>query len=231
MKFIPIPDPRKGVTKEQLVDLRSMGILPGVLGAYASVAHFAGEGGIGTPSEGMTPKYWRDNSTIWNPKETYTYTMLERSPDMPSLFVAVPLNFSDPMWSIFSQEVANFYRQYAAHFPAIPRLATLTVNRFEAGRINFAAKGTPADYPLGVDGRFPANCALRFNPQTGEPEAFNFEDYVRTYPIDWTPKAPPVPGSGGKLSDEELVGAVSGALASLTNIKDKAAAIRALANR
>lgn len=225
MKFIPIPDPRKGVTKEQLVDLRSMGILPGVLGAYASVAHFAGEGGVGMPSEGITAKYWRDNSTIWNPRDSYTYTMLER--DANGNFAQAPLNFSDPAWSIFSQEVANFYRQYAAHFPAIPRLVTLTVGRFEAGRINFAAKGTPADYPLGVDGRFPANCALRFNPQTGEPEAFNFEDYTREFPLDWTPRSI----STGALSDEELVGAASGVLASDLNLKAKAAAIRALVNR
>lgn len=231
MKFVPIPDPRKGVTKEQLADLRSMGILPGVLGAYASVAHFAEQGGIGMPAEGGMPKYWRDNSTIWNPKETYTYTMLERSSDMPSLFVAVPLNFSDPMWSIMSFEVANFYRQYAAHFPTIPRLVKRTMDRFEAGRINFAAKGAPADYPLGVDGGFPANCAVRFNPETGAPEVFNFEEYGREFPIDWTPKLPAVPGTGGKLSDEELVGAASGALESSMSVKDKAMAIRALANR
>lgn len=230
MKFVPIPDPRKAVTKEQLADLRSMTVLPGTLGAFASVSHFAEAGGIGMPSEGSTPKYWRDNATIWNPsRQVYEYTMLAR--DSAGNFVQAPLNFSDPMWSIFSHDVANFYRQYAAHFPVTPKLIRVTTDRFEAGRINFASKGTPADYPLGTDGGFPANVALRFNPQTGEPEAFNFEEYVREFKFDWTPKAPPLPGSGGSLSDEELVGATSGLLASPLPIKEKAAGIRQLANR
>ncbi|MBL8213049.1 MAG: hypothetical protein JNK87_20200, partial [Bryobacterales bacterium] len=132
---------------------------------------------------------------------------------------------------IMSFGCANFYRQYAAHFPVIPKLVRKTMTRFDASRINFATKGIAEDYPLGVSGGFPANVALRFNPQTGEPEAFNFEEYVREFPFDWTPKAPPLPGSGGRLSDEELVGATSGLLASPLSIKEKAAAIRQLANR
>ena len=231
MKFIAIPDPRRGaVTKEQLAELRSMAVLPGTLGAFASVAHFAEVGGVGLPSEGPTAKYWRDNATIWNPsQETYEYVMLER--DANGNFAQAPLNFSDPVWEILSFGCANFYRQYAAHFPVVPKLVRKTMPRFDAGRINFAAKGIAEDYPLGVSGGFPANVALRFNPGTGEPEAFNFEEYVREFPFDWTPKAPPVPGSGGKLSDEELVGATSGLLASPLSIKEKAAAIRQLANR
>jgi len=230
MKFIAIPDPRKGVTKEQLADLKSMAVLPGVLGAFANTAHFAEQGGIGMPSEGLGPKYWRDNSTIWNAaRQSYEYTMLER--DGGGNFVQAPLDFSGAMWEILSPSAANFYRTYAGHFPIIPKLTRVTMDRFGAGRLNFASKGIAADYPLGVDGGFPANCAVRFNPETGAPEVFNFEEYGREYPIDWTPKLPSLPGTAGKLSDEELVGAASGALASSMSTKDKAAAIRALANR
>ena len=77
----------------------------------------------------------------------------------------------------------------------------------------------------------PAPVALRFNPQTGAPEAFLFEEYVREFPFDWTPKAPPLPGSGGRLSDEELVGATGSIVSSPMTTKDKAAAIRQLASR
>jgi hypothetical protein len=230
MQFIAIPDPRKGVTKEQLAALRSMAVLPGSLGAFASTAHFAEQGGVGMPSEGIGPKYWRDNSTIWNAsRQSYEYTMLER--DGSGNFVQAQIDWSAEYWSIMSYSACNFYRTYAGHFPIIPKLVKVPMDRFTAGRLNFAAKGIPADYPLGVDGGFPANCAVRFNPETGAPEVFNFEEYGREFPIDWTPKLPAVPGTGGKLSDEELVGAASGALASSMSVKDKAMAIRALANR
>lgn len=226
MKFVAIPDPRKGVTPEQLADLRSMAVLPGTLGAFASVADFANKGGIGMPAEGNTPKYWRDNSTIWNPgRETYNYTMLAR--DTQGNPQRMGLDWSSSVWSILSPSACNFYRTYEGHFPQIPALISVPMFRVEAGRFNFAAKGTPADYPLGVDGGFPANCAVRFNPETGDPEVFNFEEYCREFPIDWRPKLP----SSRTLSDEELVGAASGVLASNMEIKAKASAIRALVNR
>ena len=230
MKFIAIPDPRKGVTKEQLAELKSMAVLPGALGAFANTAHFAEQGGIGMPSEGLGPKYWRDNSTIWNSaRQSYEYTMLARGTD--GNFVQTAIDWSADYWSILSPAAANFYRTYAAHFPVIPKLVRVTMDRFAAGRLNFAAAGTPADYPLGVDGGFPANCAVRFNPETGAAEVFNFEEYGREFPIDWTPKLPPTPGAAGKLSDSELVGSVGGVLASPMSDKDKAAAIRALVNK
>jgi len=233
MKFIPIPDPRGGtVTKEALADLKALAVLPGTLGAFASVSHFAEAGGIGLPSEGMTAKYWRDNATIWNPaQQTFDYVMLER--DASGNFVRAALDFSDPMFEILSFSAANFYRQYAAHFPVIPRLVRKSMTREEAGRINFAAKGVAADYPLGAGtgSSFPTNVALRFNPQSGAPEAFLYEEYLREFPFDWTPKAPPVPGSGGRLSDEELVGATGSIVSSPMTTKDKAAAIRQLASR
>lgn len=230
MKFVPLPDTRKGVTKEQLAELRSMGVLPSSLGAFANLAHFAEVGGLGMPAEGPGPKYWRDNATIWNTtRQEYEYVVLDR--DMNGRWLSTTIGSPSKVWSILSPSAANFYRTYAAHFPTIPELVSLRMSREAAGSINFAAKGIPEDYPLGVDGGFPANCALRFNPTTVEPEVFNFEDYTRAFPINWEPTLPAIPGTGGKLSDEELVGAANGALASTMSMKDKAAAIRALANR
>jgi hypothetical protein len=242
MKFISIPDPRKaGMTKESLVELKHLGVIPSNIGAFASVAHFAEAGGMGMPSEGTTAKYWRDNSTIWQPdRSEFLYVMLERNPD--GSFVRMPLNFSDPSFEIYSSGTANFYRQYATHFPFIPRLVAKAMPRYEAGRFNLAATGVAEDYPVGIylndptgsNGlrpTFPSNIALRFNPQTGTPEAFLWADYIREYPFDWTPAAPPAPGMPGRLSDDELVNAASGVIASPMAIKEKAAAIRYLGSR
>lgn len=242
MKFVPIPDPRKGtVTKESLADLRQLGVIPASIGAFASLVHFGEAGGIGIPSEGSTAKHWRDNATIWQrERDKFPYIMIERNAD--GSFARLPLNFSHSSFEIFSPGTANFYRQYAKHFGFIPKLVTRTFERYEAGRINFAAAGTAEDYPLGTffddptasggkRASFPSHVALRFHPQTGQPEAFVWEEYVREYPMDWTPVTPPEPGSGGKLSDEELVSAATGILSMKLGIRDKAVALRELIAR
>ncbi|MCC6344192.1 MAG: hypothetical protein IT166_18460 [Bryobacterales bacterium] len=242
MKFFPIPDPRSGgVTKQMLADLRQAGILPNNIGAFASEQNWIEATGVGAPSDGAEAKYWRDNATIWqNTTDTFRYLMIDRAPD--GGITRMPLNFSDSTFSIYSLETAQFYRQYAKHFPVIPRLVLKTMNRYDAGRMNFSP-GPPVDYPLGIlladptgplegfRATFPSNMALRFNPQNGQPEAFYWADYVREYPFDWTPTVPAAPGGVQKLSDEELVSAAGGIVGSAMTVKEKALAIRQLAAR
>lgn len=192
MKFFAIPDTRAGaVSREALAALQQCNIIPHQIGAFASDQHWIQAVGVMPPTEGSGPKYWRDNSTIWNPsKETFEYVALDRNPD--GSIVKMPLNFSDSTFEIYSPGTANFYRTYAQLFPFIPRLVIKQMTHFDAGRLNFSS-GAPEDYPLGattgdayVKTSFPSNMALRFNPQTGQVEAFYWEEFVKEVPIDWT---------------------------------------------
>ncbi len=232
MKFYAIPDARAGaVTKEMLSALQQCNILPHQMGAFASEQHWIQSAGVMPPLEGSGAKYWRDNSTIWNPaKETFEYVVADRNPD--GSYAKMPLNFSDSTFEIYSQGTANFYRTYAQLFPVIPRLVKKQMSRFDAGRLNFGA-GVPEDYPLGVPTgdpyvktSFPSNMALRFHPQTGQVEAFYWEEFVKETPIDWTPKI-----VTKTWSDEELVNAITGLLGTPLGLKEKAAAIRQLAGK
>jgi hypothetical protein len=231
MKFYPIPDPRRSaVSREMLSDLRKVGIIPQSIGWFANEQHWIEATGVGAPSDGPA-KYWRDNATIYSPQEQYTYYALDRNSDGSyrrlNLSSQLPSDgYSDATFNVLSYSTANFYRTYAQHFPSIPRVIARSMNRYEAGRLSFAA-GPAEDYPLSL----PSNMALRFNPQSGHPEAFFWEEYTRAFPIDWTPKLPPLPGTPGRLTDEELVSILSGILESQMNLKEKAAAIRQLAAR
>ncbi|MCZ2149502.1 MAG: hypothetical protein LC126_17225 [Bryobacterales bacterium] len=242
MKFFPIPDPRNGgVTKQMLADLQQAGVLPHNIGAFASEQNWIEATGVGAPKDGEGAKYWRDNATIWqSTTDAFQYLMIDRAAD--GGIARMPLNFSDSTFRIYSLETAQFYQQYAKHFPVIPRLVLKTMNRYDAGRLNFSS-GAAVDYPLGIlladptgpmagfRATFPSNMALRFNPQSGQPEAFYWADYVREYPFDWTPAAPVAPGGVQKLSDAELVSAIGGVVGSAMAVKDKASAIRQLAAR
>lgn len=240
MKFYPIPDARTApVTPEMLTDLVTANIIPHNIGAFATTQQFLDATGVAIPpQEGTGAKFWRDNATVWRPNvDQFPYVMLDRNPD--GTIFRMPLDFSDMTWNYYSNGTANFYRQYAKHFPVIPRLVKKVLNRFDAGRMNFSDSYT-VDYPLGIitddppldGGRpFPSNMALRFSPQTGRVEAFYWDQYVREYPIDWSVTVPAVPGSVSKLSDVELVNAVTGLLAARMPVKDTASAIRQLATK
>jgi len=239
MKFFSVPDPRTGaVTRQMLTDLQQANILPHNIGAFASQQHWIEAVGTGAPSDGSGAKYWRDNSTIWRASaDRFQYLMLDRNSD--GSFVRMAMNFSDPCFTVLSLETANFYRQYAKHFPVIPRMIIKTMSRYDAGRLNFGS-GIAEDFPLGIleedptgpangfRASFPSSMALRFNPQTGQPEAFYWEEYVREYPFDWTP-AGLGSSSAQRLSDDELVASVTGLVASSMAVKDKASIIRQLA--
>lgn len=240
MKFYPIPDPRNGViTKEMLADLKQASVIPHNVGTFASGLHWIEAVGVGQPMEGSTRKLWRDNSSIWNPNGPFDYLMLERGSD--GNFLRWPLNFSDPAFDYLSSGAATFYHQYAPHFPVIPHLIARNFSRYDAGRMNFGG-GIAEDYPLGIflsddtgpvpGGRrvtFPSDMALRFNPQTGQPEAFYYQEYVKENPMDFTPYLPPF--GSRRLSDEEMLSAIEGLLDSHLAIKEKADVIRQLVGR
>lgn len=248
MKFYRIPDARTpgGATPEMIADLKSTKIIPGNIGAFASEQDWISQTQVGAPSDGLGPKFWRDNATIYGVyRETYDYLTIGRNQDgsITKLDLRTPNGFSDETWFHYSPSTARFYRQYLQHFPLIPTLTRRTLSRYDARRMNFTAKPgstTPAeDYPLGIflgdpssDNRvpsFPSNMALRFNPQTGITEAFYWEEYVREFPFDWTPTVPAMGGSGPKLSDQELVATVQFILTGQESIAAKASAIRQVA--
>ena len=83
MKFFAIPDTRAGaVGREALAALQQCNVIPHQIGAFASDQHWIQAVGVMPPTEGSGAKYWRDNSTIWNPsKETFEYVALDRNPD------------------------------------------------------------------------------------------------------------------------------------------------------
>ena len=177
MKFYTLLDVNRPetLTEENLKGMRTLNLMP--VQAYVSLAHFAKEGGQGLPAEGDDPKFWRDNSALaWQDGKARQYVYISRQP--------WAINFSDSgAMSIFSQTATNFYREYADHFPSIPKPIRRQETWEEAVRINFASTGKPAEFPLAVatgDGlattTFPANVALRFNPTTGLAEAFLIEE-------------------------------------------------------
>lgn len=223
MKFYPLPDARGVVTREQLQDLAIAGIVQRSIGAFASPQHWHEVAFLAPPAEGETAKYWRDNSALWKTADQ-SYLMLAR--DGAGGFSKVKFNLSDVAFRYYSPVAAIFYNKYQSHFPVLPRLVRVTMEASEARRLNLAAPGPSRDYPVGIftdetTHSFPANMALRFNPQNGQPEAFYIEDYVREFPLtSATPK---------KLSDFELVGAVEEIIESKTmTLPQKAEAIRAL---
>lgn len=238
MKFFPIPDARKGaVTKEMLVNLQQANVIPHNIGMFASDAHFIEAVGVMPPQEGAGRKLWRDNATIWQPSRAeFSYVMIERG--TTGEFNKVDLTaegdrmgFSDPSFEIYSLGTANFYREYIKHFPLVPRLVLRGMTRNDAMRLNFSA-GTAEDYPLGMPTgdeiahtTFPSNMALRFNPQTGQPEAFYWEEYVREF------RPETEVSTSLKLGDEELVNVVTGVILAKMTVKEKALAIRQLAGR
>lgn len=230
MKFYPIPDPRAGaVTKEMLADLAQTGVMPRNIGAFASQQHWLEATHIGFPAEGAGAKYWRDNSAIWRSDEYFQYLMLDRNPD--GTLVRLPFNLSDSTFRYYSPVAAQFYNHYRQQFPFLPRLVVKRIRRADAVRLNIS-EGPSEDYPLGVftdetTHSFPSNMALRFHPQTGQPEAFYIEDYLKEFPIEYTQTIK----TGQRLTDDELVGAVSGVVGSNLTVQSKAAAIRQLANR
>lgn len=235
MKFYPIPDPHSGaVTPQMLADLQQIGILPRNIGAFANANHWQSVSPVLPPTEGTGAKFWRDNATLWDSREQYSYLMLARNAD--GSYANMPVD-SVPNGEIYSPSTVTFYREYQTHFTRIPSFVVKTMARGDAGRINFA-QGQTVDYPLGIHlenddtapgGRratFPTNMALRFNPQTGLVEAFYVEEYVKANPLDYTPRDP---NAGKRLSDGELVSAVSIVLGTTLDVAKKAAAIRQLA--
>ncbi|MBI4906506.1 MAG: hypothetical protein HY820_22950 [Acidobacteria bacterium] len=235
MKFYPIPDPRSGaVTPQMLADLQQIGILPRNIGAFANAFHWQSVSPVLPPLEGSGPKFWRDNATLWDQRSTYDYLMLARNAD--GSYASHPVD-SVPNGDIYSLQTVNFYREYGSHFSRIPSFVVKTLAREDAGRLNFSA-GQTVDYPIGIyldndptaaNGRratFPPNMAMRFNPQTGQAEAFFVEEYVKAHPLDYTPRDP---NAGRRLSDGELVSAVGLVLGTTMEVAKKAAAIRQLA--
>lgn len=208
MEFVPI----NSSSAESIKAVRRMGCIPGNVYAYASPEDFIAQSGVGPPQDDCPRKFWRDVSAIWRgqgaPDYKLRYVGLAR--DASGDYVRELVDFSDESFRFYSQHAANFYRLYASHFRRIPKLRMFFMTPEHARKMNFEKTTVaPSELPIADiadDGThsFPPDIALRFNPTTGEPEAFRWPEYVQAYPLDWTPRII----DGTNLTDEEAIAAV-----------------------
>lgn len=235
MKFVPIP--RFPCTAEELADFRALVFMPRNIGAFPIQQVVAGT----IPSAGPTVKPWRDNAAVWNPgQQSFTYTVQRgevnlrlrpRQGDAGN--VIVDAEGITEIETVYSMQATRFYhdrfiKSGGREFARIPKLVQVTIDRAEAQRLNIATPPTAVEveWPIAVptgDAQIPTtinpDVAFRYNPQTGRVEAFSITEYDREFPL--------VVGSG--MSDQELVDAVAGILASGMSITEQAKAIRMVA--
>lgn len=199
LKFVPLPDPSypETLVQENIDILKRWGIIPQEIFAVASRRNW---GLLGTgvfPEEGSQPKYWRDDSVVnagdaASGKYYYLFLAGETSVKRSNTEAA---GFSHPVFEIYGQHTAQFYRDYAPLFDGrVPVLEWVTVTAPGAKRLN-VADGTPLPYPFGAvryavpgGSSFPTDCALRFRPGTDIVEAFRKEPFVQHFgdPANYT---------------------------------------------
>lgn len=184
LQFIPLPDPRfpETLTPENIATLQAWGVIPQGVSAYASRTHWGSTPGTHGlfPEEGTTPKYWTDRQP--DAGGGYLFRVGETEVFRSN---TEPAGFSHPVFEIYGQHTAQFYRDYAPLFEGrIPVLVEGSVPKEEANRFNVKA-GEPMPYPFGrprpdtpTGWSFPTDCALRFRPGTQIVEAFKTEAFT-----------------------------------------------------
>ncbi len=148
LQFIPLPDPRfpETLTPENIAMLQAWGVIPQGVSAYASRTHWGSTPGTHGlfPEEGTTPKYWTDRQP--DAGGGYLFRVGETKVFRSN---TEPAGFSHPVFEIYGQHTAQFYRDYAPLFDGrIPVLVEGSVPKEEANRFNVKA-GEPMPYPFG----------------------------------------------------------------------------------
>ena len=231
MKYV-VPNPKIGVRREDLDNLRTIGLVAGDIGYFVGETDWIGRTGVVPPTEGVGGKFWRSNSFIWGDASEKSYIVLDReNPGLDLTVAADGEGFSHYVtFSVLSQRAAWFLADNKKYFPVIPRLKFITVPKAEGLRMNFAKGAVTSDYPLAdfvvdetgpfeIDGvkhrsSWPGSFVPVFGAN-GEVEIINL--------YDWK-----APASSVMLTDEEVIGAAQGILSSGMTVAKKAAALRSL---
>ncbi len=227
---VPVPTPGTTITQSTLDELRKRGALAPGLSAFASLEAFAMAFGGSLPYIPQAPgdaKFWAD----FTPGADYV--TLDGSLDTSD-----KATWSDFSMTVYGRTVAGFYQDRAKAkdkvFAKIPRWKRFTVAA-PASMNMLLGVGRPgprtvtvgeAQYPLarymddpvGDNGKqwsWPRNHIARFNPETGQVEACDYQEYGRAFPIVTTVSV----GTGGAgairvrgMSDEAFLAAVGAAL-------------------
>lgn len=234
--LFPLPLAGVVVTQRVLDDLQTLGVIPPSVHAYASLADYARKLGgslTGLPTLSATSKYWSDPGN-W---EGRPYLFISDG----FFYTHTPAYLSSPSMEAYGTTIANFYRErVTAKDPVFARIPAFT--KATAGDpigMNMlsgygsdpseprvvSANDTP--YPLNL--AWPKNIGLRFNPETGAVEAFDYQAYNRAYPLKITVSvAGSTPNAAGKPrikgTAAAFVQSAVGAIMSNPTDPDKAAA-------
>ncbi len=225
---IPVPFPGATITADIIGELRKRGVLPSDVTAFHAIEGFAAAFGYlpYIPSDAHEEKRWAD---LGKPTEYLTI--------IGYLDTSNPATWSDFTMSVVGRTIAQFWQDRVAAkdpvFARIPRFAKFAV--MEPSKMNMSVdigriagprqvSLTEVPYPLaklqddpvGEGGKrwsWPTNQGLRFNPSTGLPEVFDYQEYSRAYPITTTVS---VGGGTGTIrvkgTDEAFLAASAAAL-------------------
>lgn len=241
MLTFPLPTVQSpGLTRAEIDSLYPQNLLPNNIGLFADTSDYISRTQVGAPTDG-SPKYWRDNATIWNPlgptgQGIFLYVIADGSliltQDGKTPYIVPNDGFSHPdTWATLGPRLAQFFQQsdVLPHFPVIPKLKIISMAKADAMRMSFApgvamappiavlmADETGAITWNGVRYRSTYNTQFvpRFNDANGKAEYFEWSKWA--------------PATGAKLSDSELVLAVQGILGSGMSTAAEAAALRGL---
>lgn len=227
---VPVPTAGTTITQSTLDELRKRGALAPGVSAFASLEAFAMAFGGSLPYIPQTPgdaKFWADFTAGAD------YVTLDGSLDTSDT-----ATWSDFSMTVYGRTVAGFYQDRVKAkdpvFRRIPRFTRYTVASQTSmnmllgvgkpGPRNVSAGETPyplaryMDDPVGDGGKqwsWPRNHIARFNPDSGQAEACDYQEYSRVYPVVTTVSVG-TPGAGAirvrGMSDEAFLAAVGAAL-------------------
>lgn len=192
LQFVPLPDPRfpETMTAENIAILKAWGVIPQEVAAFASRHHWGSTPGTHGlfPEEGETPKYWCIPPGSAEGAQWFLFLPNTQRETKVFRSNTESAGFDHPVFNIYGQHTAQFYRDYAPLFDGrVPVIVAGTITAEEAGRFNVKA-GIPLPYPFGAKRpetptgwSFPTDCALRFRPGTQIVEAFRKEDFIRQF--------------------------------------------------
>lgn len=241
---VSVPYPGATIDQDLLRELRKRGVLPSDITAFHAIDGFAAAFGGSlpyVPADSNAEKRWADTG---KPTEYITINGF--------LDTSNPATWSDFTMTVVGLTIANFWRERVTAkdplFARIPRLVKYTVAEprgmnmtADVGRIPGPRQVsiTEVPYPLaklqddpsGDNGKrwsWPPNHALRFNPTTGLPEVFDYQEYGKAYPITTTVSV----GGGGTgtirvkgMSDEGFLSVAAGAIFGVGTPADRVAKI------
>lgn len=197
---VPVPTPGTTITQSTLDEVRKRGALAPGVSAFASLEAYAVASGgalLYLPESATDNKFWAD----FTPGNAYLTID-------GSLDTSDPATWSDQSMVVYGRTVVQFYQDRAkakdAIFRYIPKFKVFYVTQ-QAEMNMRTGIGKPGprlvtrnetpyplarllDDPVGpVEGgkrwSWPTNHLLRFNPDSGNPEACDYQEYSRAFPI------------------------------------------------